>query len=86
MEITIKTKLFLDSADLDLQGNIVLSMPIERCMDDAMCDAQRDLREAIHRVVESGAILGCTDLGAGEIYDDLIEVMIEQAVLKSLTL
>jgi len=86
MEITIKSSLILEGADIDMQGNLVLSVPIERCMDDAMCDAQNDLHAAIKAVIDSGAILGCTTLDATEIHDDLMERMLHHVVLKSLSL
>jgi len=86
MEIIIKSNLILESAAIDMQGNLVLSVPISSCKNDAMYDAQRDLHDAIKGVIESGAILGCTTLDANAIHDALIERMLQQAVLQGLSL
>jgi len=86
MEVIIDSALILEGADIDLQGNLVLSVPVERCENDAMYNAQNALHDAIKCVIESGAILGCTDLDANEVHDDLIERMLHRAVLQGLSL
>jgi len=86
MEVIIDSVLILEGADIDLQGNLVLSVPVARCENEDMCDAQNALHDAIKGVIESGAILGCTDLDADEVHEELMERMLHRAVLQGLSL